>query len=67
MRVVLIALILTGCAQPGAVNSRAAGANPYCFMSCHVTLQTIEPNSGDGLTPTIGSVAVDNRTLTRTE
>lgn len=67
MKVVFLALLAAGCAQPGALNSRAAGANPYCFMSCHVTLQTIEPESGDNLTPTIGSVAVENRTVTRTE
>ena len=60
-------LAIAGCAQPGAIASRAAGANPYCVMSCHVTLSTIEANQGDGLTSSLGSVAVNSRSTTRTE
>jgi hypothetical protein len=60
--VLIVLLTLTACAQPGSIQSAAAGANPYCIINCHVTVADIEGNTGDGLTPTIGSTASTSRT-----
>ena len=53
--VLMVVLALTGCVQPYPAESKTMGTMPICLFACIVTQTSIEDNTTDSLTPTVGT------------